>query len=104
MPAVDLKGSLAFCLHSGLEFDVLKFLDSIFHFLMKPGDGRVDFLFSFVYRPPLWRNKEAFWEDLADLGGSGDQSWVYIGDFNDIVKPNEKRGGRAVIVSYSRGL
>lgn len=38
------------------------------------------------------------------MGGSRNQPWVDIGDFNDIVKLNEKGGGRAVIVSYSRGL
>lgn len=78
--------------------------DSIFHFLMKPGGGRVDFLCSFVYGPPLWRNKEAFWETLVDLGGAGDQPWVCTGDFDDILKSSEKRGGREVRASSSRGL
>lgn len=64
----------------------------------------MDFLCSFVYGPPLWRHKAVFWEELADLRGSGDQPWVCTGDFNDVVKSNEKHGGRSVSASSSRGL
>lgn len=54
--------------------------------------------------PPLWRNKAAFWDDLMKLGGLNDKPWVCVGDFNDIIKQGEKRGGRFVSGSSSREL
>lgn len=60
---------------------------------MKLGGDRSEFLCSSVYGPPLWRNKASFWDDLMKLGVLNDKPWVCVGDFNDIIKQREKRGG-----------
>lgn len=57
-----------------------------------------------VYGPTLWRDKEAFWAELMEVGGESGQPWVCIGDFNDVLYQKEKRGGRLVHGSSSRGL
>lgn len=33
---------------------------------------------------------------LLSLGGSGVQPWVCTGDFNEVLRPLEKKGGRGV--------
>lgn len=85
-PPVRCKGGLAFCWRPGLVFDILMFSSSILHLLIQPGGGRVDFLCSFVYEPPLWRHKETFWKELASLNSFGAHPWVCTGDFNEVVK------------------
>lgn len=77
---------LVFYWRPGLCFEVVSLSSSVFHLLMKPGGDRPEFLCSFVYRPPLWRNKAAFWVELVELGGDSGQPWVCVGDFNDILR------------------
>lgn len=103
-PPVRCTGGLAFCWCPGLVFDILMFPSSILHLFIQPGGGRVDFLCSFMYEPPLWRHKETFWKELASLNSFGVHPWVCTGDFNEVVKLSKKRGGRGVLGSSSKGL
>lgn len=103
-PPVGCKGGLTFCWRPGLCFEIVFLSGSIFHLLMKPGGDKIDFWCSMVYGPPLWRHKEAFLADLMNLGDLSGKPWVCIGDFNDVVRQSEKRGGRLVDGASSWGL
>lgn len=48
------------------------------------------FLCFLVYGPVLWREKEVFWWELMDHGQNLEMSWLCLGDFNDLLRQDEK--------------
>jgi hypothetical protein len=51
-------------------------------------------LLSFVYGPPYKHLSLHFWHTLEGLGASHNDSWLCIRDFNTIISPDDKIGGR----------
>jgi hypothetical protein len=51
-------------------------------------------LLSFVYGPPYKKTSSEFWTVLSSFGVSLSAPWLCIGDFNSILSPNDKYGGR----------
>lgn len=98
------KGGLAFCWRPNLKFDVLLLSHHIFHLLVHPENEVPSFLCSLVYGPSLWKDKGNFWKAMELLEGEPGTLRVCLGDFNYVLCQSEKRGGRTVRVSSSRGL
>ncbi|OVA13055.1 Endonuclease/exonuclease/phosphatase [Macleaya cordata] len=46
-----------------------------------------------IYGPNVPRLRQDFWQELIDLYGHANNTWVLWGDFNVIRCCNEKRGG-----------
>jgi len=51
-------------------------------------------IISGVYAPAQAHDKDSFWTHLLQLNGVFDLPWCIIGDFNELAKPSEKRGGK----------
>lgn len=49
---------------------------------------------TFVYGDPVFEHREKFWDRLSQLSHTRQGPWFTIGDFNEMVGNNEKRGGR----------
>ena len=50
--------------------------------------------FTGVYGPTLRRKRESFWEELGAIKGLWNGPWCVVGDFNAILRPEERsRGG-----------
>ncbi|KAB1225193.1 hypothetical protein CJ030_MR1G016593 [Morella rubra] len=92
------KGGLVFC------FNVLWKSKNLIHMEVEPGGEDPRFFCSLVYGPPVWKEKEGFWLVMRQLAPTDNTPWICIGDFNDLIRSNEKKGGRPTLGSSSRGL
>lgn len=104
VPPIGNKGGLLFFWRLGLNFDIIWMHDHIIHLLIQPGEDLQNFFLSLAYGPSVWTQKEWFWDQLRLLGTQSQDPWVCLGDLNDVLKQREKRGGRDVRASSSRGL
>ncbi|KAM2576603.1 hypothetical protein TB2_002354 [Malus domestica] len=59
---------------------------------------------TWMYGPPRAENKAKFWESQSRSFAADDLHWMCVGDFNELVWPHEKRGGRAWEVGRMRFL
>jgi hypothetical protein len=60
-------------------------------------DGQ-DWYFTAVYASPNEENRRVLWEDLKYIADRMQNSWMFAGDFNDIMCIAEKKGGAPVSV------
>jgi hypothetical protein len=57
-------------------------------------DPCIKCLLTFVYGPPYKNLCANFWDAMDGFRASYNDPWVCIGDFNAIISPNDKLGGR----------
>lgn len=48
---------------------------------------------TWVYAPPYFSNKDAFWESWSHQSWNDGTPWLVIGDFNELLWSFEKEGG-----------
>lgn len=53
-----------------------------------------NFYLSCIYGHPIPRERHHFWEKLQRISVNRTGPWMMCGDFNEILNPNEKWGGR----------
>jgi hypothetical protein len=75
-----------------LEVDVCRRNFQYIHLRIKYPNGDWWF-FTPIYASPLETRRNALWNELKTLARSIFEPWLLAGDFNDIVSPDEKRGG-----------
>jgi hypothetical protein len=75
-----------------LEVDVCRRNFQYIHLRIKYPNGDWWF-FTPIYASPLEARRNALWNELKNLARSIFEPWLLAGDFNDIVSPDEKRGG-----------
>ena len=49
---------------------------------------------TFVYGDPVLEHSEVVWERLLSINANRTGPWLLMGDFNEIMKNEEKKGGR----------
>lgn len=104
VPPIGRKGVWAFCWRPSFCFNVLWKSKNVIHLEVQPGGEDPGFLCLLVYGPPVWKEKECFWKEMRQLAPDDNTPWLCLGDFNDIVRQNEKQGGRKVMASGSPRL
>ncbi|XP_058774266.1 uncharacterized protein LOC131648533 [Vicia villosa] len=77
---------------SYFEINLCKKDDQFLHLHIKDNDKQ-DFFFTAVYASPHENKKKLLWEMLNDISIRKQHLWLVAGDFNDIAKSFEKRGG-----------
>lgn len=60
------------------------------------GGKYVDWVFLALYASPRKCLRDALWLYLQKLGRLITMSWLLVGDFNQVLHPDEKRGGRPI--------
>nr|KYP62012.1 hypothetical protein KK1_016528 [Cajanus cajan] len=55
--------------------------------------GLSSFVCTAIYASPVPRNREALWSYLREIRIRISTPWLLIGDFNEVLSPNEVRGG-----------
>lgn len=58
---------------------------------VKPKDSGA-WLFSAIYGCPINLCREDLWNDLKNLASSIDLPWLYVGDYNDTINMQERKG------------
>ena len=62
--------------------------------LIRDPDKVQNSVISGIYALAQPRDKDDFWNHLVELNNVIDLPWCLIGDFNEILCPNEKLGGQ----------
>ena len=64
---------------------------SVIDVTVEERDGR-EWRLSCIYGEPCWDNKDLTYRLLRDLHAQSSLPWVAIGDFNEILRPEEQFG------------
>ncbi|KAF7820595.1 reverse transcriptase [Senna tora] len=89
-----LSGGLALWWSSEVKLEVLFASKNVIHVFVKEGWGSFSGFISFVYGPPVDKDKERFWNFMRQLQPPGGHCWICLGDLNELVGQSEKLGGR----------
>ena len=57
-----------------------------------------DWFVSFIQGPPYQLEKPKFWEEVKNMGHRYNGPWMIMGDFNEVLEKQEKRGGKITIL------
>jgi hypothetical protein len=64
----------------------------------------VKWMISFVYGPPHQKSASDFWDKLANCSLDTGLPWLCIGDFNAIISPIDKFGGRPFYSNFNNSF
>ncbi|XP_059443283.1 uncharacterized protein LOC132175345 [Corylus avellana] len=94
IPPVGLKGGLFVTWKHGIEIEPVRLDRSCISCLVFSDPSHCPWLFSFIYAPHIAERQLVFWSELTNLGNSFGGAWLLLGDFNSVLSPSEKSGGR----------
>jgi hypothetical protein len=94
IPPIGLSGGLLLAWKFGVEIEPINQDANQISCLVYSNPSHNPWLISCIYAPYLPQRHAAFWEQLAGIGNSFGGSWLLLGDFNSILSPAEKSGGR----------
>lgn len=105
---VGSAGGLALWWRKGIQLDILFTSRNCINVRVVKGVENSWGLISFVYGAPREQDREAVWELISSFNPGDDVPWLCLGDMNDILTVNEKRGrgelGPKTHFKYSRIL
>jgi hypothetical protein len=94
VPPSGTKGSLLLAWKTDVNISSFYVCNNIICIWYSSVDPVVKCLLSFVYCPSYKHLSLHFWHTLEGLGASHNDPWLCIGDFNIIISPDDKIGGR----------
>lgn len=56
-------------------------------------------MFFAIYASPRFRETCLLWNNLSLVANAHNLPWVMAGDFNELLSPDDKFGGRPIIIS-----
>ncbi|XP_055959787.1 uncharacterized protein LOC130014852 [Mercurialis annua] len=92
--SVGKKGGLAFFWKAEYDVEISSSCDNYIDLLIKGVDGQSWRLTGFYGYPERWRRRDS-WNLIHNLSQENSAPWCVIGDFNDLLSHEEKRGGAA---------
>jgi len=95
VPPVNHAARIAVLWNSGkIHASILQKSLRFVHLLVHDTTLSVSSIISGIYATAQPREKDSFWQYLAELNIVFDLPWCIIGDFNKIANPSEKQGGQ----------
>ncbi|KAK4254083.1 hypothetical protein QN277_009512 [Acacia crassicarpa] len=88
-----LSGGLAVWWSASISLTVLYKSRNIIHVVVDTDCLGLPKYISFVYGPPKEGERRTVWNTMKRLVPSVDDSWLAMGDFNDLLSQSEKEGG-----------
>ena len=82
-----------------MEVQVLNSSEQEIHVLVKPLHSNSFWLLSAIYASPRIVERRWLWDNLRMIADMEDLPWVIMGDFNDVLRDNEKLGGNGVCLN-----
>ncbi|XP_073020815.1 uncharacterized protein [Primulina eburnea] len=79
-----------------VDLDVICMSDQFIHVRIKCLKTEFCFYTSFVYGLHTICQRRLLWKDLLDIGNNCNIPWMVLGDFNNVLSPDEKLGGLKV--------
>ncbi|KAF7127011.1 hypothetical protein RHSIM_Rhsim11G0149500 [Rhododendron simsii] len=90
---IGLSGGLALWWKDGVDVDIRYKSRNLFSCIIKWPSMSSKWLCSFVYAPPTWQQRVAFWDKLRRISEETKFPWLCVGDFNEVGSIWEKQGG-----------
>jgi len=94
VPPAGTRGGLFLTWKHGITLDLYKLDQNHISCLVSSDGSNSQWLISCIYAPHMGLLRSDFWTNLTDLGNSFGGPWLLLGDFNSILSPFEKSGGR----------
>lgn len=66
---------------------------NIIHTIVSENGNPTTWVASFVYGSPCREGRDQLWEDLGNIGHSEHLPWLCMGDFNEVLRTNDKFEG-----------
>ena len=89
---------------NGVDVEIVTSNDNMINGLVFSNPINEPWLLSVIYRPSARLGKQAFLEDLQKVGESFARAWMCMGDFNNLLGPSDKKGGKPISSSSIGGL
>ncbi|EOY08834.1 Uncharacterized protein TCM_024073 [Theobroma cacao] len=85
-----------------IEVEVLAYSSQLTHLLLNP--SKEQWLLTEIYGSPLVKERKHLWDSLKLASNDQDIPWMVIGDFNQIISPDEKHGRNSVNLTQCNQL
>jgi exonuclease III len=95
VPPVGYKGGLFVTWKQGFVLETIQLDQNHISCLVVAHSPQSSWMISCVYAPHTLLSRNAFWSQLSNLGNSFGGAWLLLGDFNAILSPADKCGGRS---------
>ena len=100
----ELKGGIILGWKNSVDVEIVMSNDNMINGLVFSDPINEPWLFSMIYGPSARLGKQAFLEDLQKVGESFAGAWLCMGDFNNLLGPSDKKGGKPISSSSTGGL
>ncbi|KAK4270527.1 hypothetical protein QN277_023554 [Acacia crassicarpa] len=87
-----LSGGLSLWWLDSIGLTILYKSKNIIHALVESGGLNAPEIISFVYGPPKEGERRIVWDTLRKLAVNVKETWLAVGDFNDLLSQTEKEG------------
>lgn len=98
------SGGLALSWKQGVALDISFANNHIMNVALLFDPRNHPWMLSFVYGPNDCNEKFSFWYNLEEVGNSFAGAWLCPGDFNALLNPSDKKGGRPFSGSSPNGF
>ncbi|XP_061342988.1 uncharacterized protein LOC133289134 [Gastrolobium bilobum] len=97
--AVGFMGGIWICWNDdSFKISLIEKINQFIHVLCTCSNG-ASFLLTVVYGSPREEERNALWSDLRRISETISVLWAVVGDFNEILSANEKKGGAPINVA-----
>ncbi|XP_058765287.1 uncharacterized protein LOC131638757 [Vicia villosa] len=90
--------------HRVYDIKIIGTSDQYLHSEVYQGNGEFSHYLTAIYAHNQLTHKKKLWDDLQILGDMINKPWIIIGDFNNVLKTEDRMGGNEVQESEYRDL
>lgn len=92
---MGFSGGIWLLWDDSVDLEAITVNDQIINAIIKK-EGRVQWLLSAIYASPKQAFREELWQYIRDIGSCIQSPWQLVGDFNQILSSDEKKGGKSI--------
>ncbi|XP_035547368.1 uncharacterized protein LOC118348906 [Juglans regia] len=91
---IGKKGGLALFWGRGIDLEIIHYSQWHISSIIRGEGGKNKWIFTGFYGHPDASKRNLSWELLASLSPKTDEAWCIGGDFNELLRQEEKKGGK----------
>nr|XP_016498778.1 PREDICTED: uncharacterized protein LOC107817461 [Nicotiana tabacum] len=85
-----------------LDFKLISMTNQVIHGAVKSSNIPVEFYFSAIYGQHTMEDRRSLWLHLRDIANGIQGPWLVMGDFNTILRPEDRVNGNVVTDAEAR--
>lgn len=90
---IGKSGGLALWWKKEVAINIISSSKNIIHTKVESNNPTFPAFITFVYGPPVECERMLIWNQLRRIAQGMSSSWLYVGDFNELLSQQEKLGG-----------